>query len=50
MAKVVVKKHFDKVTFKWLTDDEYRAIIKKMKLTSSDITERFKTIVMAKSE
>ena len=42
MAKVI-KKHFDKEQFKWLTNEEYCVIIEKEKLSSTDITARFRT-------
>lgn len=47
---LVVRKHFDNVTFKWLTEEQYRDIIKSQRLSSSEITRRFRTIVMAKSK
>lgn len=42
MAKVI-KKHFDKEQFKWLTNEEYCVIIEKEKLSGTDITARFRT-------
>jgi hypothetical protein len=46
MAKVIIKKHYDKETWKWLTNEEYNVIIEKERLTPCEITERFRTIVM----
>lgn len=46
MESKVTKKHYDKETFKWLTDKDYYTIIEKEKLSHMTITERFRTIVM----
>lgn len=41
--RIVIKKHYDKEQFKWLTNEEYCVIIEKEKLSSTDITARFRT-------
>ena len=46
MKKEIIKKHYDKETWKWLTNEEYCVIIEKERLTPCEITERFRTIVM----
>lgn len=47
MKGVVIKKYFDRVTFKYLTESEYRAIIKKEKLSNYDITLRFRASIFS---
>jgi hypothetical protein len=46
VAKAIIKKHYDKETWKWLTNEEYNVIIEKERLTPCEITERFRTIIM----
>ena len=46
MAKaVIIKKYFDRVTFKYLTEEEYNAIIKKERMKDYDITLRFRCFI-----
>jgi len=42
---VIIKKYFDRVTFKYLTEEEYNAIIKKERLKDYDITLRFRCFI-----
>jgi hypothetical protein len=49
MAKIIVKKYFDRITFKVLTEAEYRAIIKKERLSDWEVTERFRPSYFSKS-
>lgn len=49
MTKIIVKKYFDRITFKVLTEAEYRAIIKKEKLSDWEVTERFRPSYFSKS-
>lgn len=46
--KIVIKKHYDKEKFLWLTNEEYNCIIEEEKLTTLAITERFRTIIATK--
>lgn len=46
--RIVIKKHYDKEKFLWLTNEEYERIIKEEKLTMFAITERFRTIITTK--
>jgi len=49
MAKIIIKKYFDRITFKVLTEAEYRAIIKKERLSDWETTERFRPSYFSKS-
>lgn len=49
MIKIIIKKYFDRITFKVLTEAEYRAIIKKERLSDWEVTERFRPSYFSKS-